>query len=54
MPANDPNYPIPGEHPDPDHKWNKDREGLIQGLKTDPYEEYLRRNPNNREEIDEY
>ena len=26
MPDADKNYPFPGEHPDPDHKWNKDRD----------------------------
>ena len=29
MPDADPNYPIPGEHPNPDHKWNQDREQFI-------------------------
>ena len=35
LPDNDPNYPVPGPHPNPYHKWNQDREELIQNLKTD-------------------
>ena len=54
MPDNDPNYPVPGDHPNPDHKWNKDRELFIQNLKTDDAEEYMKRNLDNNEEIDEY
>ena len=54
MPDNDPNYPFPGDHPDPNNRWNMDRELFIRNLRTDAAEEYMNRVLDNREEIDEY
>ena len=39
MPENDPSVPMPGEHEDPNHEWNVNRDRYIQSMVVDPDEE---------------
>ena len=41
MPRNDPEHPMPGDHPKKEHKWNTDREGYYMdiGYSEKPKEE---------------